>query len=943
MGVFQTDTATGRSAESPSAWGSQIEFVTNDSNPILNYYMVNGTVTIYVDGVQEKTLSTTNSTFYSISLYNTARTGSHTIRIKRANSGAIWFDNSGVVTIDSSSSISAPTGYSSELLWNTGTLSSNSRRYGGWQNAAVGTGYSNLITNASGVIGGKIPSLWFYSTATTVRLWMLSQGQSFILYSDGINGATSTVTASNSGTFDFLDISLPGSDGSTSREYILLSAQPAQSLYVNSAMFIGGSLSTHVYSAPVLTVAMNGDSIFQGTGLSNNSQTIAWALTTALNWDIWNNAAAGTSMKSSGASTLSSLAAKSFDASIDNWGINDLFQVAGAETSSEYQNYVESRYSTIKTTYPSMKVYSMGLTNTFGQGTDNQVPTWNSSKSSAVSAQSSSNIKFFNPYGVLGSSSYFSDNVHPNPAGVQRYVNWAVPLLSDTGYTVTGPTSGTSGQASTNYTVTIANGVTFTGLQTITISDGSEGGTFTPSVGSASSSSVTVTPTNGATSFTFTYTPASSGVKTLTFTNAQGWTDASSTTYTASSPVTPPTLTIQAASPVSTSTATLNGTIVSNNNASSTVVGFNYGTTTAYGSVASTTGTFDIGSFSELIISLTPNTLYHFQAFATNSAGTGTSTDYATTTLILVHTITSSAGSNGSISPLGVVSVNDAADQAFTITPDSGYVVSALTVDGSPISTSTTYTFSNVTTDHTISATFVAQATPDVASPVTPTVSQSSSGSSVQTRVRNLLSIGNQQAAEALMKQYPAQFPNQGIQTTTASSPSFIRNLSPGTTDTDIKLLQIYLNTHGFPIATTGAGSPGHETLYFGPATKAALIKFQTANNILPAIGDFGPRTRALLNKTSTPISSRPATSTVYSFTRDLEKGMTGEDVKALQIYLNTHGFTVALTGVGSSGQETTLFGPATQAALIKFQKANGITPSEGYFGQKTRQYILSH
>ncbi len=56
---------------------------------------------------------------------------------------------------------------------------------------------------------------------------------------------------------------------------------------------------------------------------------------------------------------------------------------------------------------------------------------------------------------------------------------------------------------------------------------------------------------------------------------------------------------------------------------------------------------------------------------------------------------------------------------------------------------------------------------------------------------------------------------------------TFTKNLKPGDTDPQVKLLQQFLNSHGYPMATTGAGSPGHESTYFGSLTKAALIKFQ--------------------------------------------------------------------------------------------------------------------
>ncbi len=72
------------------------------------------------------------------------------------------------------------------------------------------------------------------------------------------------------------------------------------------------------------------------------------------------------------------------------------------------------------------------------------------------------------------------------------------------------------------------------------------------------------------------------------------------------------------------------------------------------------------------------------------------------------YTITASAGANGSISPSGAVAVGSGNSQTFTITPNAGYAVSAVTVDGVNKGAITTYTFSNVTAAHTISAAFVA-------------------------------------------------------------------------------------------------------------------------------------------------------------------------------------------------------------------------------------------
>jgi peptidoglycan hydrolase-like protein with peptidoglycan-binding domain len=79
----------------------------------------------------------------------------------------------------------------------------------------------------------------------------------------------------------------------------------------------------------------------------------------------------------------------------------------------------------------------------------------------------------------------------------------------------------------------------------------------------------------------------------------------------------------------------------------------------------------------------------------------------------------------------------------------------------------------------------------------------------------------------------------------------FLKDLSFGMTDPDVLLLQQFLNSHGYAVSQFGPGSPGNETTYFGPATQAALIKFQIANNIQPAAGYFGIITRTKVNATA--------------------------------------------------------------------------------------------
>jgi sugar lactone lactonase YvrE len=77
----------------------------------------------------------------------------------------------------------------------------------------------------------------------------------------------------------------------------------------------------------------------------------------------------------------------------------------------------------------------------------------------------------------------------------------------------------------------------------------------------------------------------------------------------------------------------------------------------------------------------------------------------------------------------------------------------------------------------------------------------------------------------------------------------FKKNLTLGSANKDVKALQMFLNIRGFILSGSGPGSIGNETIYFGNATRQALIKFQKANNIYPANGYFGPMTREFVNK----------------------------------------------------------------------------------------------
>jgi len=131
-------------------------------------------------------------------------------------------------------------------------------------------------------------------------------------------------------------------------------------------------------------------------------------------------------------------------------------------------------------------------------------------------------------------------------------------------------------------------------------------------------------------------------------------------------------------------------------------------------------------------------------------------------------------------------------------------------------------------------------------------------------------------------------------------------------------------------------------------ATPASGLSSEQVTSILNVLTSFGAdnatiaNVQAALMGTGGTTTGSATSAAVHIFKSDLTTNSLGSEVKALQTFLNAHGYTVSASGPGSSGNETTKFGPATKAALIKYQKAKGITPAAGFFGAKTRAAVNS-
>jgi hypothetical protein len=135
------------------------------------------------------------------------------------------------------------------------------------------------------------------------------------------------------------------------------------------------------------------------------------------------------------------------------------------------------------------------------------------------------------------------------------------------------------------------------------------------------------------------------------------------------------------------------------------------------GGSISPTGSVSVNDGSSQGYTITPSAGYQVADVLVDGASVGPVSTYTfdqvsenhsihATFIVDTVTIASFAGTNGTISPVGSVNVLIGGSQTFTITPDSGYVVSDVWVDGVSVGAVDAYTFSSVTTDHTINAAF---------------------------------------------------------------------------------------------------------------------------------------------------------------------------------------------------------------------------------------------
>lgn len=184
----------------------------------------------------------------------------------------------------------------------------------------------------------------------------------------------------------------------------------------------------------------------------------------------------------------------------------------------------------------------------------------------------------------------------------------------------------------------------------------------------------------------------------------------------------------------------------------------------------------------------------------------------------------------------------------------------------------------------------------------------------------------------------------------------FAANGSPlyaGTDDLMVGIFQLDSAIHTAPAAalgfdiTTAAGNMGYARyLYGAEGTEPWISSFPCWGS---AVGMAATTTVAATVAASASTSTAPAASSTPLLTLTLSLGSIDPQVLTLQQLLNQAGFTLAASGPGSPGNETTKFGALTYAALKKFQCAQGIacsgdeaTTGYGLLNAQTRTALLA-
>ncbi len=343
-----------------------------------------------------------------------------------------------------------------------------------------------------------------------------------------------------------------------------------------------------------------------------------------------------------------------------------------------------------------------------------------------------------------------------------------------------------------------------------------------------------------------------------------------------------PTVIASTTTVITATTATLNGSTTAAGGYTITSRGFNYGTSASYGATTTDSGSYSTGPFSADLTSLTCGTVYYIRAYATNDTGTGYSSGDTFTTSSCPALPTLDAPTTSSIART-TVTLNG------SVASTDGY-----TVTSRGFNYGTSISYGATTTDSGSYST----------GPFSADITGLTCAVTYYIRAYAVTSVGTGYS--------------NGDTFTTSSCP---------TNDSSNNDQSSTLSTR----KTTSIRSRINNLISSGNREAAKKLEMSWAGI---------SNTSNLMSTPNTVVSPNQNNSKPSFSNIDLKINDSHEDIRKLQKYLNENGFFIAKDGPGSTGNETNVFGPLTKSALIKFQQANNIYPSSGYFGPKTRKFI---
>jgi hypothetical protein len=325
--------------------------------------------------------------------------------------------------------------------------------------------------------------------------------------------------------------------------------------------------------------------------------------------------------------------------------------------------------------------------------------------------------------------------------------------------------------------------------------------------------------------------------------------------------------------------------VVKNTGATSTTLNWSATSTETWLTFSPTSGSLAGNATTSVSFIVNPATLALgiYNATATVSDPNASSSPQ---TIPVTLTISSTGVSATITTPVDGTILSGTASITASATSTAGIASLSLLIDGLPVASTTasslsyswdttgalngTHAISLLATDtynnsasSSISVTVANAATPTTPSPVVEVAAGGGGGGTGYTpppvtttstppaTINTTISTSSLQAEiDTLLAELQTLEARAGITTNASSLYVFTRNLTIGSKGSDVEALQHYLNTHGFSVVATPtyAGSLGYETQYFGVNTQAALAEFQKSVGISPAVGYFGPITRAYVN-----------------------------------------------------------------------------------------------